>query len=136
MRGNVDTRLRKLFAGEFDALVLAAAGLRRLGLLTASDTFYDERAAVRLLVAEECVPAACQGVIALEGEAGALVCDEGTAFAARIERRLQRALGGDCAGGIGAYYDGKTLYAQREGRIEHIPFAGEASVEALAGRFA
>ena len=134
VRGNVDTRIAKLFSGGADALVLAAAGLERLGLLDASGRFFDQRAAVRFFGTDECVPAACQGIIAVEGDAGACVNDETTCRAALIERRLQRALGGDCSGGLGAYFDGRMLYAQKEGKICFLPYAGEESVAALAGK--
>ena len=56
-RGNVNTRLRKLDAGEFDALVLAAAGLKRLGLAERMDV---------LLSTEESLPAAGQGIVAVQ----------------------------------------------------------------------
>ena len=68
LRGNVDTRLRKLAAGEADALVLALAGLRRLGRA-------DEASAI--LDPDTMLPAAGQGALALEGRA-----DDGDAYAA------------------------------------------------------
>ena len=125
MRGNVDTRLKKLRAGEFDALVLACAGLDRLHICT--DGLQVER-----LSPETCVPAACQGIIAVEGQCGALIQDERAAQAAGIERRLQRLLGGGCTGGVGAYFDGTRLYAQKEGKICSMTYAGEESIFALA----
>ena len=127
VRGNVDTRIRKMLRGEYDALVLAAAGLQRLG-------FYDERIAVRPLSVEECVPAACQGIIAIEGAVGAIIDDAPTARAARIERTCQRALEGDCTGGVGVYFDGETLYAQREGVIASVRYANENSIGDLIFR--
>jgi hydroxymethylbilane synthase len=57
LRGNVPTRLRKLVAGEFDAILLAAAGLSRLGLAAEIDARLDP---------EGFCPAACQGILALE----------------------------------------------------------------------
>src|SRR5688572_15647751 len=57
VRGNVDTRLRKLDSGDYDLLVLAAAGLRRLG--------FGARISVSIPI-EECVPAPGQGIIAIE----------------------------------------------------------------------
>lgn len=125
VRGNVDTRLKKLRTGEFDALVLACAGLDRLHICT--DGLQVER-----LSPETCVPAACQGIIAVEGECGALIQDETAAQAAGIERRLQRLLGGGCTGGVGAYFDGTRLYAQKEGKICSMTYAGEESIFALA----
>jgi hydroxymethylbilane synthase len=61
MRGNVETRLRKLDAGEVDATLLALAGLKRLGL---------ESAATAILPVEEFLPAVGQGIIAIEARAG------------------------------------------------------------------
>ena len=63
-RGNVDTRLRKLAEGEFDALVLALAGLQRLGRADEADGILDEL-----------VPAAGQGALALEARAGAIAAE-------------------------------------------------------------
>ena len=125
VRGNVDTRLQKLLAGEFDALVLAAAGLDRLHIS-------DSRLTVVRLSVKDCVPAACQGSIAVEGALGGQIHDEKAGRAARIERACQRALGGDCTGGIGCYFDGTTLYAQREGRVSALPYAGEETIARLA----
>ncbi|MGZ4187728.1 MAG: hydroxymethylbilane synthase, partial [Solirubrobacteraceae bacterium] len=64
VRGNVDTRLRKLSEGQFDAIVLALAGLERLG-----------RAAEAGGLLDELVPAAGQGALAIEGRAGAVPPD-------------------------------------------------------------
>src|SRR5204862_965065 len=61
IRGNLDSRLRKLDAGEYDALVLAAAGLRRLG--------FESRISLKL-PASACVPAPGQGIVAIETRAG------------------------------------------------------------------
>lgn len=127
VRGNVDTRIRKLKAGEYDALVLACAGLERLG-------FSDEEVEVTPLAPSVCVPAACQGIIAVEGAAGECIHVEETGRAARIERACQRLLGGGCTGGVGCYFDGVTLYAQKEGVIRSIPF-GEGAAERLAEEF-
>jgi hydroxymethylbilane synthase len=102
LRGNVDTRLRKLAAGEVDALVLARAGLERLGRL-------DEAGGV--LAGEVFVPAAGQGVLALEARAGdasaagaASAVQDGAAWAClRAERALVVALGADCHSAVGAH---------------------------------
>lgn len=127
VRGNVDTRIQKMLAGEYDALVLACAGLERLG-------FSDEEVEVTPLAPSVCVPAACQGIIAVEGAAGECIHAEETGRAARIERACQRLLGGGCTGGVGCYFDGVTLYAQKEGVIRSIPF-GEGAAERLAEEF-
>jgi hydroxymethylbilane synthase len=101
IRGNVDTRLRKLDAGEVDGLLLAAVGLDRLGL--------SERIGERL-DPRTFVPAPAQGAIALEVVAGgdaALAVrgagDEATSLAVGTERALLRALGGGCLLPLGAW---------------------------------
>jgi hydroxymethylbilane synthase len=101
IRGNLDTRLRKLDAGEQDALVLAAAGLRRLG--------FASRISLTLPVSA-CVPAPGQGIIAIESrvdddrvrQAVATITDAAAAEALEAERSLVEALGGGCQTPIGA----------------------------------
>ena len=99
VRGNVDTRLRKLDEGEFAALVLACAGLRRLDLA--------HRISLAL-PADRCVPAPGQGTIAVEaldGEAArwlAGVHDAAAGAMLAAERALLDALGGDCQVPLGA----------------------------------
>jgi hydroxymethylbilane synthase len=102
LRGNVDTRLRKLDEGQHDAIVLAAAGLRRLGW---------EARIRELIPAEIMCPAAGQGALAIEtradaGPAWSLVkkLDDASARAAvEAERALLTALGGGCQVPIGAH---------------------------------
>jgi len=96
LRGNVDTRLRKLEDGDYDAIVLAAAGLERLGRGDAGTPL------------DELVPASGQGCLAVTTRAGeeALVADIGDPAAARAlgaERALVRALEADCHTPVGAY---------------------------------
>lgn len=97
MRGNVGTRLEKLARGEADALVLAAAGLRRLGL-------WPEGAVA--LPVDVSTPAPGQGLLAVEGRAGeaaAAALDDPVAHAClRAERAYLRALGGGCMRPVGA----------------------------------
>jgi len=101
IRGNLDTRLRKLDSGDYDALVLAAAGLRRLG--------FASRISATLPVAA-CVPAPGQGIIAIEIRAGdaalqqalAAIADAAAAAALTAERAVVEALGGGCQTPIGA----------------------------------
>jgi len=111
IRGNLDTRLRKLDEGAHHALVLAAAGLRRLG--------FAERISFALPV-EVCVPAPGQGIVAVEVRAAdtpmqrllGTINDEGSAAALTAERALVQALGGGCQTPVGALAspaDGKTL---------------------------
>jgi hydroxymethylbilane synthase len=95
LRGNVETRLEKLARGEVDAIVLAAAGLRRLGL---------EPAGARLLGTEEFLPAIGQGALAIEARAGDAAVrdavmplnDDATATCVAAERAFLAAVGGDC----------------------------------------
>ena len=102
IRGNLDTRLRKVDAGDFDALILAAAGLRRLGR--------HERISA-ILPAESCVPAPGQGIIAVEMRTGSgdlrtalgRIDDPVTAAALRAERAVVTRLGGGCQMPLGAY---------------------------------
>jgi len=67
LRGNVDTRLEKLYAGEYDGIILAAAGLSRLGLLD------DPRFSFEFLEPETFIPAGGQGIIAVEAKKGSEV---------------------------------------------------------------
>lgn len=110
LRGNVDTRLAKLERGEYDAVVLAAAGLKRLGL----------GARIRsLLAVEDSLPAAGQGALGIECRAGrpaitALLeplSDPTSSICVRAERAVNRSLGGNCSVPLGAYaeLDGARL---------------------------
>jgi hydroxymethylbilane synthase len=102
LRGNVDTRLAKLDRGEYDAIVLAAAGLRRLGL--------EARASAPLEV-EDMLPAPGQGALGIEclaarTEVAALLAplaDRATTACVRAERAVSRALGGSCTLPLAAY---------------------------------
>jgi len=95
LRGNVNTRLAKLDAGDYDAIILAAAGLRRLGLASRIRAFLPEALAL---------PAICQGILAIEyrrdrADIAALLApfeDAATACAARAERALGLVVEGSC----------------------------------------
>jgi hydroxymethylbilane synthase len=101
IRGNLDTRLRKLDAGEYDLLVLAAAGLRRLGFASRISS---------PLSLDDCVPAPGQGIIAIEirsddretRQAVARVGNADASAALDAERAVVTALGGGCQMPIGA----------------------------------
>ncbi len=102
LRGNLDTRLRKLDEGHFDAIVLAAAGLKRLGL----------GARIRATFApEEMLPCAGQGALAIEVRADAtalreqlaLLTDRPAWLAVQAERAVSRALGGSCSMPLAAH---------------------------------
>jgi hydroxymethylbilane synthase len=101
IRGNLDTRLRKLDSGEYDAIVLAAAGLRRLGLAS--------RISARV-PSSVCIPAPGQGIVAIEirdkdprvGPIVHLIDDREAHAALNAERAVVEALGGGCQTPIGA----------------------------------
>lgn len=102
LRGNVDTRLGKLDAGNLDAIVLAVAGLRRLGW---------ENRITEALGTDRCLPAAGQGALGIECLAdntrlremlGALN-DTGVSRCVLAERGVSAALGADCSMPLGAY---------------------------------
>lgn len=102
LRGNVDTRLRRLAEEDFDAIVLAQAGLDRLGR-GGEGTPLDEL-----------VPAAGQGILALqarESDAPAFAGDDAAARALDCERALVTALAADCDTPVGAHYADGTLTA-------------------------
>lgn len=101
IRGNVDTRLRKLSDGQYDALILAAAGLVRLGL---------EAAITEYLSVEAFTPDAGQGILAVQtrndgqwNEVTQALDDTAARLAAGAERACVRALGADCRSPVGAY---------------------------------
>jgi len=102
LRGNVDTRLRKLDAGDYDAVILASAGLRRLGLA------HRISASVEI---DEMLPAVGQGALAVETRCDdqetvsllSLLDDWQTRGACIAERALLRALGGGCLLPIAAH---------------------------------
>ena len=122
LRGNVDTRLAKLDRGEYEAIVLAAAGLKRLGL--------EARQTARLEV-EEMLPAPGQGALGIECLAGraeiaalvAPLADAATTACVRAERAVSRALGGNCSLPLAAYAEAegatmrlRSLVASGDGR--------------------
>jgi hydroxymethylbilane synthase len=110
LRGNVDTRLHKLRAGEYDAIVLAAAGLERLGLA---------HEAAEYLPPELVVPAVGQGVLGVEARAGdeavlallAVLDDPAARAAITAERAFLARVGGGCQVPVGAFarLEGHTL---------------------------
>lgn len=101
LRGNLDTRLRRLESGEYDAIVLAAAGLERLGWASHITQRLDP---------DICLPAFGQGVLALQCRADrhdiapflAQASDPSATVCANLERQLMRALGGGCKRALAA----------------------------------
>ncbi len=110
LRGNLDTRLRKLDEGQYDAIVLAAAGLVRLGLAS--------RIRARFAL-DEMLPCAGQGALGIETRADAVglnaqlatTTDRPTWLAVLAERAVSRALGGNCSMPLAAHaaWSGATL---------------------------
>ena len=141
LRGNVDTRLAKLDADEFDAILLAAAGLNRLGLADRITELFDP---------EQAPPAPGQGALAIEVRSGDLGADwlaalrhAPTALAVAAERGALEALEGSCRTAIGAHAriqqelllltvealtpDGRERFR----REAHLPAATRQSADAL-----
>jgi len=117
VRGNVDTRLRKLADGEFDALVIAMAGLERLGRTQEVGG-----------VLTEIVPAAGQGALALQARTGSVEArtlarlrDAETTACVEAERELVRALEADCNTPVGAH-----ARTAGDGRLELVSWVGLA----------
>jgi hydroxymethylbilane synthase len=149
LRGNVNTRLAKLDAGEYDAIVLACAGIARLGM--------QSRIRARLS-APEWLPAPAQGAIALESCGGdarlhalfAALDDAPTRTCVEAERAMNRALHGSChvpvaafaelrgdrlqlRGLVGSASDGRVVRAQAEGAADAPDALGQAvATELLA----
>lgn len=100
VRGNIQTRLQKLDAGAYDALVLAAAGLQRAGLSYRISRYFS---------IDEILPAAGQGILAVQGRPNCLPFDlscihhPASAAAAQAEREFVRALQGGCTSPVAAY---------------------------------
>jgi len=122
LRGNVHTRLRKLDEGRYGAIILAAAGLKRLGLGTRIRALLDP---------DVSLPAPGQGALAIECRADRLdlvhalapLADRGTTLATAAERAFSRALGGSCQTPLAAYAEWQEgrlwlrgLLAGRDGR--------------------
>ncbi len=139
IRGNVQTRLRRLDEGEFGATILAAAGLRRLGL---------EQRISRCFTTEEMIPAAGQGILAVQARAGedcgflAGFQDWKAAASAAAERTFVRRLGGSCTEPIAAFAEVKgdqiTLHGfyqeEATGRAHKGAMTGPVSAPEELGR--
>lgn len=103
IRGNVDTRLNKLYTGEYDGIILAMAGLERLDLLS------DSRFTFTLFDYKEFVPAPCQGIIAIESRNNDLteilskINHQDTFYSFQTERHILNILNADCGMPLGAY---------------------------------
>lgn len=113
LRGNVGTRIQKLEAGEYDAIILAAAGLERLGIIDGSAGCFEvqkDKLTFRYLSTESMLPAACQGIIAIETRTSGEACDmvreinDTEAYTQLIcERAVLSRLNAGCHEPIGVY---------------------------------
>ncbi len=120
VRGNVPTRLTRVAEGKFEAIILAAAGLERLGLVS-DGTFVHEGVELHATPLRTFLPAPGQAAIAVEVRAEdawtrelvAVLDDAPTAAAVQAERSVLRSLGGSCHLALGAL-------AQVEGRVLHL----------------
>lgn len=143
IRGNIDTRIRKLFDEHLDGIVLAAAGMRRLNVYGAADYH------VVPLMPPAFVPAPAQGILAVETREDnaavkalmGAICDETTRIQMTAERSFLTALDGDCHLPIGAYCavagEGITLhglYGDESGtRLAKASLAGTKAEAAAVG---
>lgn len=109
IRGNVDTRLKKIAQGEADATILAAAGMQRLGIASWPGITF------RVLAVDESVPAVGQGAIAIQCRAGdeakyARALDATTARGVNLERAFQAKLGAGCQIAFAAHATADRLH--------------------------
>ena len=132
IRGNVDTRLEKLEQGQYDAVVLAAAGLIRLGRADVITEY---------LSPHMCTPAPGQGIVAVQARVGdpvggdlRRVGDDRARLAATAERIVAREVGADCATPFGALAtrEGSTMLltavmVDREGGLRRVTASGPAA---------
>ena len=109
IRGNLQTRLRKLDEGQYSALILAAAGLKRLGLGSRINRYFT---------ADEIIPAAGQGILAVQGRKGEAYdflegyCDKDAWTAGSAERAFVKLLDGGCSSPVAAHAEilGDEIY--------------------------
>jgi hydroxymethylbilane synthase len=133
IRGNVDTRLKKIAAGAADATILAAAGMNRLGIHSWPGIVF------RPLELTESVPAVGQGAIAIQSRTEdaaqfAAVLDAATARSVNVERALQAAIGGGCQMAFAAHVAGDTLYFFHEKTGTHqVPLLASDFANPAAG---
>lgn len=113
IRGNVDTRLKKIAEGYAEATVLAAAGLERLGISEWPGLRFQ------VLPLAVCVPAVGQGAIAVQCRMELVetlrpLLDVPTGRAVGLERRFLRALGGGCHAAFAVHFDGSAVYVYHD----------------------
>ncbi|MFD2756339.1 hydroxymethylbilane synthase [Comamonas terrae] len=138
LRGNVNTRLRKLDEGRYDAIVLAAAGLMRLGLADRIRTKFEPA---------QMLPAAGQGALGIEVrssrqdiiDALAPLADQATWLTVTAERAVSRSMGGSCSMPLAAFgrFEGETLHLDAawgdpEGKLSMVRVQDNAVVKDFA----
>lgn len=119
IRGNVDTRLKKMEEQELDGIILAAAGLKRLGLESLITCYFD---------IDEMIPSPAQGILALEcrsedthiKEMLDCLCDEGSHIEGTCEREFLRKMGADCHVPVGAACE----FCKEKGTLQLTAFYG------------
>ena len=127
LRGNLDTRLRKLDDGQYDAIVLASAGLKRLGLAARIRSAFETT---------DMLPAAGQGALGIEVRADradlldtlATLADMPTWLAVTAERTVSRAMGGSCSMPLAAFTRGPES-AGHQGMLLQAAWGDPASVD-------
>lgn len=132
LRGNLDTRLRKLDSGEYDAIILAAAGLTRLGL---ADRIRS------VLPPEASLPSAGQGALGIEAAAHradvaawlAPLNDAATAACVRAERAVSRALAGSCEVPLAAFAEMQADNTLRLRGLVALPDGSRVAAAELSG---
>jgi hydroxymethylbilane synthase len=128
LRGNLDTRLRKLDAGDYDAIVLAAAGLTRLGLTSRIRNAFEP---------DDMLPAAGQGALGIEVrsdradllQALGTLADEATWLAVTAERTVSRAMGGSCSMPLASFTTGMASAAGDQAMRLRAAWGDPASAE-------
>ena len=131
LRGNLDTRLRKLDAGDYDAIVLAAAGLTRLGMASRIRTAFAP---------DDMLPAAGQGALGIEVrsdrvdllQALGTLADEATWLAVTAERTVSRAMGGSCSMPLASFTTAIGVAGDQSMRLR-AAWGDPASAESLPG---
>lgn len=138
LRGNLDTRLRKLDEGQYAGIVLAAAGLKRLGLSARIRQVFD---------ATQMLPAAGQGALGIEVRAGredlkallAPLADRNTWLRVAAERAVSRAMGGSCSMPLAAHavleggvLDLRAAWGNPEGATTLVPAQAQTTALDLA----
>ena len=132
LRGNLDTRLRKLDAGDYDAIVLAAAGLKRLGMDSRIRSAFEP---------DDMLPAAGQGALGIEVrsdradllQALGTLADKATWLAVTAERTVSRAMGGSCSMPLASFTTTVTAKDGDQAMRLRAAWGDPASAESLPG---